>query len=163
MVEKDQEILRDTTGGDITVSQMIDDEISWLHNFTPCSQLVDCTLLAGHIRLVEALITCQGVDKVEVGASLVPELVSIYLFPASKLIAQGGLAVSSGHSNDRGSNVNPRCDTPESRAACYSLLVELCRECAPNMELLSHELISLHHQVDNDNDNDNVDNDNDNA
>ena len=46
---------------------MIEDEITWLHNFSPCNPISDSQLLAGHIRLVKALLSCQGVGKVQVG------------------------------------------------------------------------------------------------
>jgi len=140
MTLKEQEFLQESS------SQMIEDEITWLHNFTPCSNVLDCTLLAGHIRLVEALLTCQGVSKVEVGTNLIPELISIYLFPASKLFSEGGLANNSGMKEDR--NFNPRCDTRESREAAYSLIVEMCKECSTNLELVCLELINLHHLYD---------------
>jgi hypothetical protein len=63
----------------VSSKQMIEDELNFLHNFTPCHRAVDCTLIAGHLRLVEALLLCDGVDKVAVGANLIRELVEILL------------------------------------------------------------------------------------
>jgi hypothetical protein len=43
-----------------------------------------------------------------------------YLFPASKLISDQGLASAS-------RDISPVCDTAETRAAAYELLTELAR------------------------------------
>ena len=45
----------------------------------------DCVLLAGHLRLVQSLLSCDGVSKVKVGAALIQTLLDLYLFPASKV------------------------------------------------------------------------------
>ena len=60
MSRAEQEVLGESA------AQMIEDEITWLFNFSPCSQNNDATLLAGHIKLVRALLSCQGVNKQEV-------------------------------------------------------------------------------------------------
>ena len=43
-------------------------------------------LLAGHLRLVQSLLSCDGVSKVKVGAALIQTLLDLYLFPASKVV-----------------------------------------------------------------------------
>jgi len=123
--------------------QMIEDEITWLFNFSPCNKTNDSTLLAGHIKLVKSLLSCQGVNKKDVGASIISQFITTYLFPASKLISEGGLA-----NNIPSKDISPQCDTPEARAAGYALLIELGKECSDNLKLISKELISLHHQYD---------------
>ena len=135
---------------DIDIKQMVEDELTFLHNFTPCNRLVDCTLIAGHLRLVEALLTCDGVDKKEVGTSLIPEILNTYLFPSSKLISDG--ALNNHHMMNLGSKVtsNPKCDTSDSRVAAYSLLVELSKNCVDNTAVLTSELIKLHHKQNDD-------------
>ena len=45
----------------------------------------DCVLLAGHLRLVQSLLSCDGVSKAKVGTALIHTLLDIYLFPASKV------------------------------------------------------------------------------
>ena len=84
-----------------------------------------------------------GVNKTEVGAAVIPQFISTYLFPASKVINDGGLVDSQGCRD-----VAPLLDSEDSRAAGYSLLIELCKECPENLVLVSEELISLHHQYD---------------
>ena len=65
--------------------QMMEDEITFLNNFTTCHRLqIDCVLIAGHLRLMESLVTCDGVDKTAVGKTLIPELLNVYLFPSSR-------------------------------------------------------------------------------
>ena len=44
--------------------EMIEDEVNLLHNFGPCPMEEDCVLLAGHLRLVQSLLSCDGVSKV---------------------------------------------------------------------------------------------------
>ena len=43
---------------------MINDEITWMLNFSPCSRIADSALMAGHIKLVKSLLSCEGVSKV---------------------------------------------------------------------------------------------------
>ena len=119
--------LREQECQGVSSKQMIEDELNFLHNYTPCHRPVDCTLLAGHLRLVEALLLCEGVDKVAVGANLIKELLNVYLFPSSRLIADGALSNGSLVSIDltEARNINPKCDTSDSRVAAYSLLVRI--------------------------------------
>jgi ubiquitin carboxyl-terminal hydrolase 9/24 len=137
MSRAEQEVLGENA------AQMIEDEITWLFNFSPCSSTADSTLLAGHIKLVRALLSCQGVNKEEVGAGLIQQFLSTYLFPASRLISEGGLATA-----PAAKDCSPQCDTAESRAAAYGLLVELSRDCPANLRLIALELVALHHTYD---------------
>ena len=136
MTRLEQELLAALAPG------MVEDEISWLFNFSPCHNSSDSVLLAGHIKLLKALLSCQGVDRREVGLAVIPQFISTYLFPASKVISEGGLADSSAR------DVSPLLDTAEARAAGYSLLIELAKECSANMLLIAAELLSLHHRYD---------------
>ena len=63
-------------------------------------------------------------------------------FPSSRLIADGTALNSS---SERKAGGNPRADTPESRVAAYNLLVELAKDCPENTEVLTNELIQVHH------------------
>ena len=63
---------------------MMEDEFNFLNNFTPCNRTADYVLIAGHLKLAEALATCDGMDKVEVGKSLITEILNTYLFPSSR-------------------------------------------------------------------------------
>ena len=65
--------------------QMMEDELTFLNNFTTCHRLqIDCILISGHLRLMEALVTCDGIDKTVVGKTLIPEILNSYLFPSSR-------------------------------------------------------------------------------
>ena len=57
----------------------------------------------------------------EIGASIIEALVTQHLFPASKLIKDGGLLVNP----SKGKDITPLLDTEETRQAAYSLLIEL--------------------------------------
>ena len=124
---------------------MVEDEITWLFNFSPCNSTSDSILLTGHIKLLKSLLSCQGVDKREVGKAVIPQFISSYLFPASRLISEGGLTDSSQQTSR---DVSPLLDTEEAREAGYSLLIELSKECSDNLVLVTQELMELHHKYD---------------
>ena len=128
----------------VNAKQMIEDEINWLQMFSPCNRINDSALLAGHIKLIRSLLTCEGVSKEEVGKTLIESLICLHLFPASKLISEGGLNSNCISSKD----ISPLLDTEESRLAAYSLLQELAQGSIPNLDLISKMLIDLHHQFD---------------
>ncbi len=127
---------------------MIEDELTFLHNYGPCHRPEDCTLLAGHLKLVETLLAADGVNKVDVGNDLIGEILDSYLFPASKMISDGALNGSSDHDFldlVQARNVNPKCDTPESRVAAYHLLTSLAKGCPENMSRIVETLVKMHH------------------
>ena len=129
-------------------NQMMEDELTFLNNFTPCHRLpIDCILIAGHLRLMEALVTCDGINKTSVGTALIPEILNCYLFPSSRLIADGALNNngSSGVLNSQIRNTaNPKCDTIESRIAAYNLLCQLAKDNVENTKILIDQLLQLH-------------------
>jgi len=125
-------------------AQMINDEITWILNFSPCIRAADSSLMAGHIKLVKSLLSCEGVSKDEIGASIIEPLVCQHLFPASKLIKDGGLLLNP----NTGKDITPLLDTDESRHAAYSLLIDLTDGSPQNTELLSNLLVDLHHGYD---------------
>jgi hypothetical protein len=55
----------------LDVAGMLEDEMSWLSNFMPSDNKhvtsIDNRLVAGHLDLVCTGLTCEGVDKVEIG------------------------------------------------------------------------------------------------
>ena len=50
---------------------MLEDEIGWLSNFVPSDghgvRDTDNMLMAGHVRLIRTLLTCQNINKVDIG------------------------------------------------------------------------------------------------
>lgn len=56
----------------VDARRMLEDEVAWLVNFVPSEnggdiRLTDNTLLAGHLHLIQTLLTCEHVDKVDAG------------------------------------------------------------------------------------------------
>lgn len=56
----------------VDARRMLEDEVTWLVNFVPSEnggdiRLTDNTLLAGHLHLIQTLLTCEHVDKVDAG------------------------------------------------------------------------------------------------
>ncbi|KAK7081025.1 Ubiquitin carboxyl-terminal hydrolase 24 [Halocaridina rubra] len=142
----------------VSALQMLEDEIGWLTNFTATREAsrerpesgiatlrhADNILLAGHLTLIAALLTCEGISKEESGATLIPLLITEYLFPASKLVletepGQDSLSASR--------NYWAKCTGKESRIAAYELLVLLVVNSLKNMTTLAGLLVSLHHTL----------------
>ncbi|XP_071548346.1 ubiquitin carboxyl-terminal hydrolase 24-like isoform X1 [Panulirus ornatus] len=142
----------------ISALQMLEDETGWLTNFTATREAsrerpesgvamlrhADNVLLAGHLTLITALLSCEGINKEETGATLIPLLISEYLFPASKLVLEGE---SGQDSLSASKNYWAKCTGKESRLAAYQLLVHLGTQSEKNMTSLSGHLVSLHHTL----------------
>ncbi|XP_059140581.1 ubiquitin carboxyl-terminal hydrolase 24-like isoform X2 [Physella acuta] len=132
----------------LNIESMLEDEIAWLGNFVPSrhSDLnqTDNTLLAGHLKLICTLLTCEGVDKAEHGSSLVSDLLHDFLFPASKLMLD---SLNQPTQDSSLVEFNPKCSNSESRVAAYDLLTELANNCLANLKLISKELLMMHHQL----------------
>lgn len=74
---------------------------------------------------------------------MIPDLLNQYLFPASKLIAEG---LKRSNFLSTPANINPKCSRSESRLAAYALIIELVFECKENLETVVKQLISMHHR-----------------
>ncbi|TRY69996.1 hypothetical protein TCAL_02811 [Tigriopus californicus] len=133
--------LREQKEFEVNAKTMIDDELTFLQNFTVSNRFEDCTLLAGHLKLVETLLTCEGIDKKKLGKKLVFNLLASFLFPASRIRTDA----SDPCSRKQNLNFNPKCDNTESRVAAYNLLIQLAKGCSSNASLIVGELIQIHH------------------
>lgn len=55
----------------LDVPRMLDDELDWLSAFVPSENSeaheIDNLIIAGHLRLIKTLLTCEGVDKKRIG------------------------------------------------------------------------------------------------
>lgn len=65
LTTEDQQVLR------IKPKEMIEDELNWIQGFSPSNSLAlqpaDNALLTGHFSLIRTLLTCEGVEKIDVG------------------------------------------------------------------------------------------------
>lgn len=140
-------LLADSKGdAPVDVAQMLEDEIAWLHSFSPSDsphdRSMDATLMTGHFHLVRTLVACNGDErKADVGQSLVATLLESYLFPASSLIEK------SAKGDTPEPAVKPKCAAAEPRTAAFSVLVELARCCPTNLERIVRWLVDRHHQL----------------
>ncbi|XP_050400806.1 ubiquitin carboxyl-terminal hydrolase 24 isoform X1 [Patella vulgata] len=134
----------------IDVVSMLEDELGWLSNFVPSRHvelnITDNTLLAGHLKLIKTLFTCEQVNKIEMGSELVRDLLHEFLFPASKLMLD---SVNQSKVDYNLAEFNPKCSNTESRVAAYELLTELADDCLVNLQQICKELIQMHHQPNN--------------
>nr|CAB3267565.1 ubiquitin carboxyl-terminal hydrolase 48-like [Phallusia mammillata] len=136
--------------------QNLEDEICWLTDFeiptsteyaeSSSARHLDNTLLTGHLRLIKILTASPKVNKKDIGSQLIPRLLSEFLFPASKLILDASAAQK--RSNLSIASFQPKCSSTESRQAAFDLLIEVCRKCTENLNLLATQLISMHHYPD---------------
>jgi hypothetical protein len=60
----------------LEIPRMLEDELDWLSAFVPSenaeAQDIDNLVIAGHLRLIRTLLTCEGVDKKSIGVLLPP-------------------------------------------------------------------------------------------
>ncbi|XP_070563005.1 ubiquitin carboxyl-terminal hydrolase 24-like isoform X2 [Ptychodera flava] len=132
----------------INCSSMLEDETAWLDNFDPSEQYenieTDEIILTGHLRLLNTLFTCDGIDKKKFSKPLLYNLLNEFLFPASKLILVG-----SGNEKPTSTlDFVPKCSTVESRIAAFEILVVLANGCLENLQDISDQLLTMHHQPD---------------
>ncbi|KAL7985042.1 hypothetical protein Chor_003612 [Crotalus horridus] len=136
----------------ISPAVMLEDEITWLDNFEPTraaeceTSEADNVLLAGHLRLIKTLLSLCGAEKEMLGSSLIKPLLDDFLFRASRIILNshspvGSIAVTQ-------QDFHPKCSTVNSRLAAYEVLVMLADSSPSNLQLITKELLSMHHQLD---------------
>ncbi|XP_055363801.1 ubiquitin carboxyl-terminal hydrolase 24 isoform X3 [Betta splendens] len=135
----------------VSAATMLEDEISWLDNFEPSwssemeTSEADNILLAGHLRLIKTLLSLCGNEKEHLGPSLIQQLLDDFLFRASRIIINSSNPTpSSAPSHD----FHPKCSTASSRLAAYEVLVMLADSSLSNLQLITTELLSMHHQSD---------------
>lgn len=79
--------------------------------------------------------------KFLIGSTLIPHVLTQFLFPASYLINEG-----IGHNTDAiMQHLTNRCVGQESSIAAFLVLVELATNCIENMEIIVNKLINMHH------------------
>ncbi|UJR33560.1 hypothetical protein I4U23_020999 [Adineta vaga] len=145
LTKEQQEIL------DINAKQLLTNEFEWLSTYTvslSSNELrsIDNILFMGHLKFIRTLLTCENIDKNELGQEFIRLLIDQFLFPASKRMSLS--IVPSNNENDSNDDYTcePKCSTNESRQAAYDVLVELVRHCQENLKLVIDNLINLHHR-----------------
>ncbi|KAM8930374.1 ubiquitin carboxyl-terminal hydrolase 24 isoform 2-T2 [Pelodytes ibericus] len=136
----------------ISPAAMLEDEITWLDNFEPnrtseCeTSEADNVWLAGHLRLIKTLLSLCGAEKEMLGPSLIKQLLDDFLFRASRIIlnSHSSSVVAPISQQD----FHPKCSTMNSRLAAYEVLVMLAESSVANLQLITKELLSMHHQPD---------------
>nr|XP_025960692.1 ubiquitin carboxyl-terminal hydrolase 24 [Dromaius novaehollandiae] len=136
----------------ISPAAMLEDEITWLDNFEP-NRTAECEtseadniLLAGHLRLIKTLLSLCGAEKEMVGSSLIKPLLDDFLFRASRIILNSHSPAGSAAISQQ--DFHPKCSTADSRLAAYEVLVMLADSSPSNLQLITKELLSMHHQSD---------------
>ncbi|KAH1013809.1 hypothetical protein HUJ04_002748 [Dendroctonus ponderosae] len=111
---------------------LLANEVTWLRKARDKNEV----LIEGHLGLARELLNFMTpAQKCELGSaesgSLIRELLEDFLFPASKLQLQ--LAKTKQLGEDP---AIPVCDTPQTQAAAFDLLISLCYNCVPNYKQL---------------------------
>ncbi|CAG9771327.1 unnamed protein product [Ceutorhynchus assimilis] len=114
-------------------------EVAWLRKARDKNEV----LIEGHLGLArELLMFMDQEQKCELGSaeggSLICELLEDFLFPASKLQLQ--LIKTNQLGEDP---AIPICDTPQTQAAAFDLLISLCVQCVPNYKQLVNMLTEM--------------------
>ncbi|XP_043941443.1 ubiquitin carboxyl-terminal hydrolase 24 [Protopterus annectens] len=136
----------------LSPTTMLEDEITWLDNFEPTwtaeseTSEADNILLAGHLRLIKTLLYLSGGEKERLGPSLIRQLLDDFLFRASRIIFNSHIPTGSTPLSQQ--DFHPKCSTASSRLAAYEVLVMLADSSISNLQLITEELLSLHHQAD---------------
>ncbi|MGH0127179.1 UNVERIFIED_CONTAM: hypothetical protein FKN15_071588 [Acipenser sinensis] len=136
----------------ISPAAMLEDEINWLDNFEPTwtaeleTSEADNILQAGHLRLIKTLLSLCGNDKEQLGPSLIQQLLDDFLFRASRIILNSNNPTGSSSISQQ--DFHPKCSTVSSRLAAYEVLVMLADSSLGNLQLITRELLSMHHQAD---------------
>ncbi|KAM5148138.1 ubiquitin carboxyl-terminal hydrolase 24 [Mantella aurantiaca] len=136
----------------ISPATMLEDEIMWLDNFEPnrtseCeTSEADNVWLAGHLRLIKTLLSLCGAEKEMLGPSLIKQLLDDFLFRASRIILNSHSPAGSGALSQQ--DFHPKCSSVSSRLAAYEVLVMLSESSVANLQLITKELLSMHHQLD---------------
>ncbi|GAB5575117.1 ubiquitin carboxyl-terminal hydrolase 24 isoform X1 [Prionailurus iriomotensis] len=136
----------------ISPATMLEDEITWLDNFEP-NRTAECEtseadniLLAGHLRLIKTLLSLCGAEKEMLGSSLIKPLLDDFLFRASRIILNSHSPAGSAAISQQ--DFHPKCSTVNSRLAAYEVLVMLADSSPANLQIITKELLSMHHQPD---------------
>lgn len=142
----------------ISPATMLEDEIMWLDNFEPnrtseCeTSEADNVWLAGHLRLIKTLLFLCGAEKEMLGPSLIKQLLDDFLFRASRIILNSHSPAGSAALSQQDFHPNlllcSRCSSVSSRLAAYEVLVMLAESSVANLQLITKELLSMHHQLD---------------
>ncbi|XP_044286407.1 ubiquitin carboxyl-terminal hydrolase 24 isoform X3 [Varanus komodoensis] len=136
----------------ISPAAMLEDEITWLDNFEPTraaeceTSEADNVLLAGHLRLIKTLLSLCETEKEMLGSSLIKPLLDDFLFRASRIILNSHSPAGSVAITEQ--DFHPKCSTVNSRLAAYEVLVMLADSSPSNLQLITKELLSMHHQLD---------------
>ncbi|KAF5307812.1 hypothetical protein FQR65_LT06684 [Abscondita terminalis] len=115
-----------------TAEALLASEVAWLRRARGQHEV----LLEGHLCLARELLCFMSIEqKCELGSadtgSLIKELLEDFLFPASKLMLQLNRTGLLGEDP-----ATPICDTPQTQAAAFDLLISLCINCVPNCRQL---------------------------
>lgn len=125
------------TGCQLATSEaLLLNEVLWLRKARGQHEV----LIEGHLCLARELLCFMSQEqKCELGSagSFIRELLEDFLFPASKLMLQLNRTGQLGEDP-----AIPICDTPQTQAAAFDLLISLCINCVPNyrelVEMLSN-------------------------
>ncbi|XP_074025512.1 ubiquitin carboxyl-terminal hydrolase 9X isoform X2 [Leptinotarsa decemlineata] len=114
------------------VENLQSSEVAWLRKARDKHEV----LIEGHLLLAKELLLFMSLEqRCELGSaesgSLIKELLEDFLFPASKLMLQLNKTGQLGEDP-----AIPICDTPQTQAAAFDLLIALCLNCVQNYKQL---------------------------
>lgn len=118
--------------------QLLANEVAWLRKARDKNDV----LIEGHLSLAKELLSFSTTEqRCQLGSgegSLIKELLEDFLCPASKLMLQLNKTGQLGEDP-----AIPICDTPQTQAAAFDLLITLCLNCVENFKQLVSMLTEM--------------------
>ena len=118
----------------VIASKILDNELEFLSS----SDNLSPDLLLGHLRLMNVLLTCEGVDKQSLGHDIIQFLLDEFLFCASKC-SNANTSLLNASMVDINS-YNATC-----RKEAFNLLLTLADQCPTNICEVAEQLVARHH------------------
>ena len=119
----------------MSAPELLKDEILFLKQ----ADNISIDLLTGHLKLTNALLTCEEVEKESYGPELIQLLLDEFLFCASKSanLNTSNLVV------DTDINIFDH----DARKEAFNLLLTLADRCSTNLYEIANQLITRHHKT----------------
>lgn len=128
--------LKEQTKYHVNATQLLEEELAFLSN----SDSLNVEMVHGHLKLSNALFTCEGVEKETQGRSFVQYLLDDFLFSASKL-ENANTSLSTFSVLD----INIHSFNSACRKEAFDLLLTTADSCPSNIKTIAEQLIQRHH------------------
>ena len=124
---------------DIDPVKLLEEELTFIMN----SDSVNAELLLSHLKLINVLFTCEGVDKKSVGYNFIQFLLNDFLFLTSRTKVTN---MNASLSNFNLLDLNINSFDGNCRKEVFNLLLTLADRCPDNLCEITTQLVCIHHE-----------------